>query len=129
MRSFPVPLYKNTLQVFTDRGEFARFRRNHTDCPVNLEEADGICSYYGHFVLIGIFNKRMETISHECAHASMRIIDGAGIEVSLPNSEAVCYLLGWITETVCGEVFGKKSMVKLYKESDQRSGASSPTTI
>jgi hypothetical protein len=76
----------------------------------DLTPMSGVMMYLehasGNFYMVGVFDKKVTTLAHECAHLAISILAGHGIPVTTENDEAFAYLL----ET-CMQAFMSKHKV------------------
>lgn len=95
---YDIPLYGGSLHLFKTRKKFEaayEFLGKEHDasgccgCTAYLVNEKGRALY-----LIGVFDNDLGTLVHEVGHATMMIMERAGINAYDSVGEPVCYLLG-----------------------------------
>ncbi|QMV32531.1 hypothetical protein KMB83_gp11 [Ralstonia phage Anchaing] len=56
----------------------------------------GLCDWSGDTVCVGVFRGGLQTLCHECVHAALFILDGAGVDVTESNGEPLAYLTDFL---------------------------------
>lgn len=99
MVKFVVPLYGETVKLFSDRKEFTKACEKVPEAErTAVEECRGmvqpITASDGSIIyLVGVFDKDPITLVHECAHVAIFIAEHIGWDINVDTSEPFCYLL------------------------------------
>lgn len=81
--------------VFTDsRKEYDRLTDNATGSTEGSSGSCGTSKITGY--VIGVFDKELSTLVHECTHCSMWMLMNAGINVTDSDGEVMAYLNDWL---------------------------------
>lgn len=95
---YDVPLYGGTLHLFKSHKKFEaayRFLGHEYDASgcagstAYLTNEKGSALY-----IIGVYDKRLDTLVHEIGHATMMIMERVGVDAYASGGEPLCYLLG-----------------------------------
>jgi hypothetical protein len=102
---FRIPIYGGQLRLYTSAAALQRYRHNLTGAdprgPADgrvhqLRHPNGAMTY-----LVGWFDQRISTLSHELNHVALAVLERAGITATADNGEALCHLQGELM-TLCG---------------------------
>lgn len=107
-RHLDIPIYGGAFYVCTDREEYKQIYDFLTTTNYGAEDIDDclgcvtpmINEVGGACYLIGCFDGSYGTLCHEVGHLALFILDRAGVPIDAENSEAFCYLQGWVFD-VC----------------------------
>ncbi|APU00289.1 hypothetical protein HOR55_gp02 [Ralstonia phage RS-PII-1] len=58
--------------------------------------AVGVCQWASGLLVIGWFDRRAQTLCHECVHAGLAILEYVGIDPRDSQGEALAYLTDWL---------------------------------
>ena len=105
VHAFRVPIYGGMLRLHTSRDAFAADRATLTDAQIPPPGDGRVCMIFGTSTgvtyLVGWFDGRLSTLSHELTHVAVFALVRAGINTSDSNGEALCHLQGELM-TLCG---------------------------
>jgi len=63
------------------------------------------CKGAGYENKIGIYADSLDTLAHECLHASLRIMDLIGMPVDCEHDEPIAHLAGYLFRTYCKNLY------------------------
>lgn len=93
-----VPLFESGTIVFCR--DFPEWQRLHQKLGVDVHDSDAngashtMSSENGVLHVIGVFNGKLSTIAHECAHMAFDICSRVGVDVEPGRAnETYCYLM------------------------------------
>lgn len=93
-----VPLYGGSLYCFKTREHFDEATK-YLNIDLQHEGKVGVCSHLENddkesLYIVGVFDGKLGTLTHELAHIAMMIIQRAGFNSEDGNGEPYCYLFG-----------------------------------
>ncbi|MFA8126311.1 hypothetical protein, partial [Escherichia coli] len=98
-----VPLFESGTIVFCR--DFPEWQRLHQKLGVDVHDSDAngashtMSSENGVLHVIGVFNGKLSTIAHECAHMAFDICSRVGVDVEPGRAnETYCYLMSRLVE-------------------------------
>lgn len=100
--------YGMRVYLCTDKKRFNRCR-NYVmkDSADDLDNTAGALAYYesnkGMLLILGWFNGKQSTLTHECSHAIWKIMGAIGYTPFPDNNEPFAYLLGHMVGFFSGE--------------------------
>jgi hypothetical protein len=115
-RIFRIPVYGGQVRLYTAAAALQRYRHHLTGAEPN-GPADGRvhqlihptgCATY----LVGWYDQRISTLSHELTHVALAVLARAGITATADNGEALCHLQGELM-TLCGADEYERPLVQL----------------
>lgn len=115
-RTFRVPLYGGQVRLYTCAQDLETYRHSVTGAaprgPADgrthrLALPNGAVTY-----LVGWYDGRISTLSHELTHVALAVLERAGISPTGDNGEPLCYLQGELM-TLCGADEFERPLVQL----------------
>ncbi|MCN9006739.1 hypothetical protein MLP03_02570 [Escherichia coli] len=98
-----VPLFESGTIVLCR--DFPEWQRLHQKLGVDVHDSDAngashtMSSENGVLHVIGVFNGKLSTIAHECAHMAFDICSRVGVDVEPGRAnETYCYLMSRLVE-------------------------------
>lgn len=90
--------YGVSLYFTTSEKLYQKLRGKYTEHRLDLSGAVGCSSDFqgGAVQLVGVFDGTANTLAHEVGHAVIKILESRGVLINQENSEAFCYLLGYL---------------------------------
>ena len=104
-RVFRIPIYGGQLRLYTNAAALQRYRHHLTGAdprgPADgrthqLTHPNGAITY-----LVGWYDDRISTLSHELNHVALETLHRAGINPAADSGEALCHLQSELL-TLCG---------------------------
>lgn len=94
MVTYEIPLYRSLVQFTRSRKEFAAALADVGSYPDVSGMAGGVQELpHGNYIM-GVFDRSLSTLVHECAHLALSVVRNAGFQAEDGNQEPFCYLLG-----------------------------------
>lgn len=110
-----VDVYHRTVYVFTDRERWIHAVCATLDYTVEEARKDaagkGVCAWDADIAktcYVGVFDKKVGTLSHEMTHAAYAILDAVSVPFNIENNEALAYLVGYLVDEGERIVRGKR---------------------
>ena len=94
LQTWDIPLYGGTVLMTNDAKRFWEAEKYF-----GIEDEDRACAGKavwvdgGKHFIVGVFDKSIPTLVHECSHVSLFICQRVGIDPQSGNGEPFCYLL------------------------------------
>jgi hypothetical protein len=90
--------YKRSVYLVTDRKTLGQCQQFMGEDIWDASRSGGVTMKmvhpkYGEMFFLGVFDGRLSTLAHECAHAVFMVLERVGIEPTDSHGEAFCYLL------------------------------------
>jgi hypothetical protein len=110
IQAFRVPIYGGEVRLPTSRESFLADRARIIGSPLQKALADGCTAMLQHpsgavTYLVGHFDGRVSTLSHELTHAALFILQRAGIDPADSSGETLASLQGELM-MLCGADLG-----------------------
>lgn len=111
-KQIEIPIYGALVWIVVDKDILAaRKKFNHLFGEYGSDNWDALCCYNGRGYF-GLFFKpsskcTREVIAHEIFHLTHHILEWCSIEWTPHHHEHGALLCGYLTEKVCGIIFGK----------------------
>lgn len=101
-----VDLYRFEFYMCRDNAELdAVVMKDYPDAQSENDDALGRfriwCKGKGHKNKVGIYAGSLDTLAHECLHASLRIMEEIGMTVDCEHDEPAAHLAGYLFRTYC----------------------------
>ena len=88
--------YRKNVTLFADEGSMAKYLKKYEPECEWYKGKGGGASYYiesRRECVIGIFDRNHSSLAHECTHATLEILEKAGIHPFEARGEPMAYLL------------------------------------
>lgn len=112
-----IPIYGGAFYFCTDREEYKQIYDFLTTTKDNAQDIDDCLGCVTPLVnevgsalyLVGVFDGTYGVLAHEIGHLALFVLERAGVPVDAHNSEAFCYLQGYLFE-VCQELLDDSNL-------------------
>lgn len=98
---FSIPIYNGTLMLCLSPDEWDALAEAY-DSETGTDNCKGLATRYytpteGRIYVVGVFDRTIDTLIHELAHATFSLLGDVGIPVaSGEDNEAFTYVIGWM---------------------------------